>query len=98
MHADEQRNLDDPRDRLAPGAWRAATWRRYLRFWGPRAAADVDDELAFHFEMRVRDYVARGMSEPEARRAVLRRLGSLPEARAECVAITSRRDPESVSR
>lgn len=92
MHADEQRDLGDPRDRLAPGARRAGTWRRYLRFWGPRAAADVDDELAFHFEMRVRDCMARGMTEPEAREAVLRRLGGLSEARAECVAITSRRE------
>ena len=43
-------------DDHAPNARRAATWRRYLRFWGPRAAADVDDELRFHIEMRVHDY------------------------------------------
>jgi hypothetical protein len=28
------------------------TWHRYLRFWGPNVDADVDDELAFHFDMR----------------------------------------------
>jgi predicted permease len=67
-------------------------WRRYLRFWGPRAEADVDDELAFHIDMRARDYVARGMSESEARRAATRRLGDLRAARAECIAITSRRE------
>jgi putative ABC transport system permease protein len=67
-------------------------WRRYLRFWGPRAEADVDDELAFHIEMRARDYMARGMPEPEARRAATRRLGDLRAARAECIAITSRRE------
>ena len=92
MREPEPRDLAAPSERLAPGARRAATWRRYLRFWGPRAVADVDDELAFHFEMRVRDYAARGMSESEARDAVLRRLGGLSEARAECVAITSRRE------
>jgi putative ABC transport system permease protein len=67
-------------------------WRRYLRFWGPRADADVDDELHFHFEMRVRDYMARGLSEPEARAAVMRRLGDYEAVRDACVAITSRRE------
>src|SRR6478609_7363571 len=33
-------------------------WRRYLRFWGPDVAADVDDELRFHLEMRERDFLA----------------------------------------
>src|SRR5205085_7116202 len=77
---------------LTPGAQRAATWRRYLRFWGPRAEADVDDELRFHIEMRVRDYIARGMSEDEARDATARRLGDLATNRAECLTITTRRE------
>ena len=76
----------------APHASRAATWRRYLRFWGPRAAADVDDELRFHIEMRVRDYIARGMTEDEARAATARRLGDLATNRAECLTITTRRE------
>jgi len=82
----------DPQQTPAPNAHRAATWRRYLRFWGPRAEADVDDELAFHVDMRARDYMERGMSEGEARRAATRRLGDLAQARAECIAITSRRE------
>jgi len=84
--------VDDPQQTPAPNAQRAATWRRYLRFWGPRAEADVDDELAFHLSMRERDYMARGMSETDARRAATRRLGDLAQARAECIAITSRRE------
>ena len=84
--------MDDPQQTPAPNAQRAATWRRYLRFWGPRAEADVDDELAFHLSMRERDYMARGMSETDARRAATRRLGDLAQARAECIAITSRRE------
>ena len=75
----------------APQARRAATWRRYLRFWGPRAEADVDDELRFHIEMRVRDYIAQGMPEDEARAATARRLGDLATNRAECLTITTRR-------
>jgi len=67
-------------------------WRRYLHFWGPRAEVDVDDELAFHIEMRARDYMARGLSAADARRAATRRLGDLDAARAECIAITARRE------
>jgi len=84
--------MHDPQQASAPNARRAATWRRYLRFWGPRAEADVDDEIAFHTDMRARDYMARGMSEADARRAAARRLGDLTQARAECIAIGSRRE------
>jgi predicted permease len=84
--------MHDPQQAPAPHATRAATTRRYLRFWGPRAEADVDDELAFHIEMRARDYMERGLSENEARAAATRRLGDLDSARAECITITSRRE------
>src|SRR4029077_11045222 len=82
----------DVSDDHAPNARPAATWRRYLRFWGPRAAADVDDELRFHIEMRVREFMARGMSESEARDATARRLGDLAPNRAECLSINTRRE------
>src|ERR1051325_10520817 len=72
----------------APQARRAAVWRRYLRFWGSRAVDDVDDELRFHIEMRVRDHMARGPPEEDARAAVARRLGDLAQTRTACVAIT----------
>ena len=62
-------------------------WRRYLRFWRADVAADVEDELRFHFEMRVDEYVARGMTEEDARRAVAARLGDVDGARAECIAL-----------
>jgi putative ABC transport system permease protein len=76
----------------APNARRAATWRRYVRFWGPRADADVDDELRFHIEMRIRDYMSGGMTEAEARAATAQRLGDLATTRAECLTITTRRE------
>jgi predicted permease len=60
-------------------------WRRYLRFWGTDVDDDVDEELHFHIDMRVQEYVARGMCEDEARRAVMARLGDLDAARAECI-------------
>ncbi len=88
--------MQDPTQAPTPHARRAYTWRRYLRFWGPRAVDDVDDELQFHFEMRVRDFMNRGLSEEEARAAVLRRLGNIAGVRAQCVAITSRRERRMV--
>ena len=84
--------MHDPQQAPPPHAKRAATTRRYLRFWGPRAEADVDDELAFHIEMRARDYMERGLTENEARAAATHRLGDLDSARAECITITSRRE------
>jgi putative ABC transport system permease protein len=66
---------------------RTPAWRRYLRFWRPNITADVEDELRFHTEMRVAEYVARGMTEEDARRAVDARLGDVDAVRAECVAL-----------
>src|SRR5215212_10007459 len=84
--------MRDPQQTPAPFAREARTWRRYLRFWGPRAAADVDDELRFHVEMRVADYLARGLSEVDARAATARRFGDLIAARSQCLTITTRRE------
>lgn len=50
-------------------------WRRYLRFWGPDIAADVDDELRFHLEMRERDFLAAGLPPAAAREEALARFG-----------------------
>src|SRR4029450_4586678 len=38
---------------------------------------DADDEIAFHLEMRARDFRERGMSEAEARAEARRRFGSI---------------------
>lgn len=49
-----------------------------------RPQVEVDAELAFHLEERVRDYVARGMDPTAARAAALERLGDLTTVRSEC--------------
>src|SRR5438270_5809011 len=56
------------------GMTKTPAWRRYLRFWRSDIAEDVDDELRFHVEMRVSEYISRGMTEDDARRAVAERL------------------------
>jgi predicted permease len=71
---------------------RAPAWRRYLRFWGSNVAGDVDDELRFHIEMRVGEYMARGLSPDDARRAALLRVGSITAARDECLLIGRERE------
>ena len=54
---------------------RDPSWRRYLRFWGPDVRSDVDDELAFHVELRVDQLVAQGMDPAAARAEAWRRIG-----------------------
>lgn len=65
-------------------------WRRYVRFWGSNIAADVDDELRFHIEMRTREYIARGMSPEDARRRAAERFGDVTRAREECIVVDER--------
>ena len=60
------------------------SWRRYLRFWGSDAAADVDDELEFHIESRVQEYVSQGMTPDEARAEAVRRFGNVAAVRRTC--------------
>ena len=66
-------------------------WRRYLRFWRADVDADVDAELTFHYEMRVRELVARGMTEAEATAAASPSPESVRRARVECSTIGHRR-------
>ncbi len=51
------------------------------RFWQPSLSREVDDELEFHLEMRVRELVSQGMTPAEARAEARRRLGDLPNMR-----------------
>ena len=62
-------------------------WRRYLRFWGSNIPQDVDEELRFHIEMRVNEYIAQGMTPDDARRLAAQRFGSVDRARDACVVI-----------
>jgi putative ABC transport system permease protein len=71
------------------GAPPTPPWRRYLSFWGPRVVEDVDDELRFAWEMRVQEFIARGMSEDDARRAAA--AGGFDRARAHCLSIGQQR-------
>ncbi|HJU65113.1 MAG TPA: ABC transporter permease, partial [Gemmatimonadaceae bacterium] len=66
-------------------------WRRYLRFWRADVHADVDDELAFHMEMRTRDLVAAGLSPAASRAEAERQFGEMRAIRDQCLTIDERR-------
>ena len=53
--------------------------KRSLRSWLWRVPIDreVDDEIAFHIEMRTRELVERGVDPKTAREIVLARLGEV---------------------
>jgi putative ABC transport system permease protein len=44
----------------------------------------VDEELAYHIEMRTRDYVQDGFAPPDARRAAMARFGNYDRTRRQC--------------
>ena len=65
----------------------ASSWRRYASFFGARIERDVDDELAFHVQERIDEYIAGGLDPDAARVATLARLGDLTRYRGETLAI-----------
>jgi hypothetical protein len=50
-------------------------------WWRPRVEDEVDDELAFHLEMRTRELIAQGFDPALARREAERRFGNLAAMR-----------------
>ena len=56
-------------------------WHRYLRFWRPNVAADVDDELAFHVDARTQELSQLGMERGAARAQALREFGDVDRTR-----------------
>ena len=63
-------------------------WRRYLRFFGQNIEADVQDEVRFHMEMRIRDYESLGMTRAEAERAAAERFGDRSNVEAQLTNMT----------
>ena len=50
-------------------------WTRFRRLFGLEPAADVDAELHFHVEMRVRELIEQGETPERARQLALQRFG-----------------------
>src|SRR6266850_2118050 len=49
-----------------------------------RAELDLGEELQFHLQNQIDEYVAQGMNPKEARHAALRSLGGMEQAKEEC--------------
>jgi putative ABC transport system permease protein len=69
-----------------------ASLRSWL--WKVPLHQEVDEELAFHLEMRTRELIERGLDPREAREAATARFGDMPRLRRTCVDIGRRRDRE----
>ncbi|MFL5612544.1 MAG: ADOP family duplicated permease [Gemmatimonadaceae bacterium] len=63
-------------DRKRPG--------RHDPFVTPRPEREVDDELKFHLEQRIKTYIASGMTVEAAHRAAAERFGDVEGVREEC--------------
>jgi putative ABC transport system permease protein len=70
--------------------------KRSLRSWLWRVPLDqeVDEEIAFHVEMRTRELVERGVDPRIAREMVLARLGDVNRLKRTCVDLGKKRDRE----
>ena len=63
--------------------------------WPTEIARDVDDEIASHLELRIEEYVRRGMDPDAARQAALRKFGNRDDVAEACRRIDRRfRDQE----
>ena len=70
--------------------------KRSLRSWLWRVSVreEVNEELAFHIEMRTRELVERGMDPTAARELVLSRIGDLGQLTRTCEDLGRKRDRE----
>jgi putative ABC transport system permease protein len=71
-------------------------FRRELRwrFWSIPVEREVDSELAFHLDMRVRELVEQGMSPDDARVAALERFGDVGRITEACRDLGRRRNDD----
>lgn len=74
-----------------PGVNRLGRQLRSL-IWRTPVAEEVDADLGFHLEMRMRELVEKGMDPDEARAEAERRFGDLARVKRECVEIAERRE------
>ncbi len=67
--------------------------RRVFRLpFGEHVEREVDDELAFHIEMRTQRLIAAGMSPDAARREAVRQFGDVAAVRDDCVTMDHQRE------
>ncbi len=70
--------------------------KRSLRslLWRVPIEQEVEEEIAFHIEMRTRQLVEQGLAPDAAREAVLARLGDIDRLKRTCVDLGRKRERE----
>ncbi|MBY0496158.1 MAG: ABC transporter permease [Cyanobacteria bacterium] len=68
-----------------------ARWTRFRKMFGLEPKGDVDAEIDFHVEMRIRELIEDGEPPERARLLALRRFGDLDRTRQELIVINERR-------
>jgi predicted permease len=66
-------------------------WTRFRQLFGPDPQGDVDEELAFHLQMRAAELRARGESPERAAELSRQRFGEFDQTRRTCVESSRRR-------
>jgi putative ABC transport system permease protein len=66
-------------------------WTRFRKMFGLEPRPDVEAELSFHVEMRMRELVDQGETPERARQLAIQRFGDYEGARQACVEINQRR-------
>lgn len=77
--------------RVRPSLVRLAH-RIEARIFGTSVPEEVDEEFAFHVEMRIRQYLAEGMTLEQAREAAERRFGEIDKVKAVCRRLGDQRE------
>lgn len=75
---------------------REPIWRRYLHFWEPEPARDIDEEFAFHMAEKVDELIGSGLTPDEARAEAARRFGSARQTWRECLDIRNQMDTRAL--
>ena len=75
MRGGQRDNTGDVANRWTDG------WHRLTRIWRADTAANVDDELRFHFEQKVEEFVAAGASASDARARAEAEFGDVQSVR-----------------
>jgi len=58
--------------------------RLHSLFWKTKADQELNDEMQFHLQSQIEEYIAQGMDPVEARHAALRSLGGLEQVKELC--------------
>ena len=66
-------------------------WRRYTRLLGFRPRRELADEIEFHLQMRIDEFVRAGLTPSQARSEALKRFGDLPDIQRQCSVLDDRR-------